>query len=178
MYKFKRGKNKIATDFGVPDIYKFYTKQVEKPVSKKTFKDVLTEYNNEILRMIIFDGLDYSMSHRIGSIRIRKFDNSLKLNDEGEVANKLKVDWGKTLKRWREMYGEMSSDELKEIPNKPMIYHLNEHSDGYVFKWYWDKVTSNLKNQSAYKFKAVRDFRRIAAQAWKSIPELKDLYYE
>ncbi len=178
MYKFKRNKNKIKIDFGLKDLYKFYKEHSKNPISSKLFHTILREYNTEILRLIIYDGLDYSIGSRIGSIRIKKFDNSLRLNADGEIANKLRPDWQKTLKKWGEIYGEKTAEELKSIPNKPIIYHLNEHTDGFVFRWCWDKVTSNLKNQSFYKFEPVREIKREAARAWKEIPDLKTLYYE
>ena len=178
MYKPRRGKNKVKIDFSVPDIYKAYKKTVASPVEKVLFTELLREYNTEVLRMIVFDGMDYSISNRVGSLRIKKFDNSLRLNKQGEVANKLRPDWPKTHKRWEQLYPGKTFEELKKIPNKPIVCHLNEHSDGFVFKWYWDKVTSNLRNQSAYKFEPVRDMKRLAAKAWKTIPKLKDIYYE
>lgn len=178
MYNIKRGKSKIPTNFGVSDLYKFYKRHVNNPISSNTYSQLLREYNNEILRMIIYDGLDYSMHHRVGSIRIKKFDNSLKLGKDGEIANKLRVNWPKTHKLWAEKYPDKSFEELKQISDKPLVYHLNEHSDGYVFRWFWDKVTSNIKNQSAYHIEIVRSIKREAAQAWKNISELKNLYYE
>ncbi len=178
MYNFKRVKKKVKADYGTADIYKFYLKHTKKPVDKKTFGQVLKEYNTEILRLIIFDGLDYTLGARLGALRIRKFDNSLRLNKDGEIANKLKPDWGRTRAKWAELYPGKSAEEIKLIPNKPVIKHLNEHSDGYVFKWYWDKVTSNVVNQSVYKFEPVRQMKRLAAKSWKEIPTLRTLYYE
>lgn len=178
MLSFKRNKNKVKADFTSKDLYKFYCSRSNKPIDSKTYLKALREYNTEILRLIVFDGLDYAMHGRVGSIRIRKFDNSLRLNGEGEIANKLHPDWAKTKKKWLELYPGKTSEEIKAIPNKPIIYHLNEHSDGYVFKWYWDRVTCNLKNQFAYKFEPVRDMKRLAAKSWKEIPKLRTLYYE
>jgi len=178
MFKIKRGEAKNKTDFGVPELYEFYKNHSDNFIPRKVFRELLSEYNTEILRLIVYDGLDYSMNHRIGSLRIKKMDNSLRLGKDGEVANKLMVNWPKTHKLWSDKYPGKTFEEVKKIPDKPLVYHLNEHSDGYVFKWYWDKFTSNLKNQSAYRFRAIRNVRREAAQAWKTIPELKELYYE
>ena len=178
MLSFKRKENKVKIDFGLKDICKYYQEHSRDPIEKSLIGRILREYNTEILRMMIYDGLDYSMSHRIGSFRIKKFDNSLKLNDEGEIANKLRPDWAKTKEKWAELYKGASAEEIKKIPDKPIIYHLNNHTDGYVFRWYWDKVTSNIKNQSVYKFAPIRQMKREAAQAWKKHPELRTLYYE
>ncbi len=178
MYNFKRNKKKIKADFGLKDLYQFYKSRPKNPVDNKTFGNIMREYNTEILRLIIFEGLDYTMYARLGSLRIRKFDNSLKLNKDGEVRNKLRPDWGKTRAKWAQLYPGKTAEEIKSIPNKPIIYHLNEHSDGYIFKWFWDKTTSNLVNQSVYKFEPVRQIKRLAAKAWKEYPQLHTLYYE
>lgn len=178
MVYFKRGSNKVQVDYTSKDVFKFYKDKYSGKISNKKFRKILQEYNQEILRMIVFDGLDYSMGYRLGSIRIKKFDNSLKLNEDGEIANKLRPNWDKTLKKWSELYPDKTPEEIKEIPDKPVVYHLNEHTDGVVFRWFWDKVTSNIKNQSAYKFEPVRAIKREAAKAWKNIPNLKNLYYE
>jgi len=178
MLNFKRNKSKVKADYSTNDLYEYYCSRSKNPVSKKTYSSAIREYNTEILRLIVFDGLDYTMHGRVGSFRIRKFDNSLRLNKDGEVANKLRPDWFKTKRKWLELYPEKTAEEIKAIPNKPIIYHLNEHSDGYVFKWYWDKTTSNIKNQTVYKFEPIRQMKRLAAKSWREIPNLKTLYYE
>lgn len=178
MYKVKRGKSEVKTDFGSTQLYDFYKSVVDNPISRKKYIELVREYNDEILKLIIYDGLDYLFHWRLGSLRIRKRDNSLKLGKDGEVANKLKVDWPKTHKFWAQKYPGKSFEELKEIKDKPLIYYLNEHSDGVVGRWFWDKITCNIPNQSAYTFRPVRARKREAAQVWKRYPKLFDLYYE
>ena len=178
MLNFKRNKSKVKADYSTNDLYDYYCSRSKNPISKKAYSSAIREYNTEVLRLIVFDGLDYSMHGRVGSFRIRKFDNSLRLNKDGEVANKLRPDWFKTKQKWLELYPEKTAEEIKAIPSKPIIYHLNEHSDGYVFKWYWDKTTSNIKNQTVYKFEPIRQMKRLAAKSWKEIPNLRTLYYE
>jgi hypothetical protein len=175
---FGRGKNKVTKDYGFEDIYKQYKELSKNPLEKKLVRKVLMEFNTEILRHVVYDGYDFSMGYRLGSIRIKKFNNALRLNKEGEIANKLRVDWEKTKKKWEELYPGKSPKELKQIKNKVLIFHLNEHTDNYVFRWFWDKVTCNLLNQSAYFFEPIRPIKREAAKAWKEIPGLKNIYYE
>lgn len=175
---FKRNKNKIKADYTAKHIYKHYVSKVSDPVPSTVFNSVLSDFNNEMLKMVLYDGLDFNFQYRLGFVRIKKFDNSLKLNQEGEIANKLKPDWGKTLARWKELYPDVFPEHYKLISDKPVIFHLNSHTDGWVFRWYWDKITSNVINQSAYKFEPIRQIKREAATAWKEIPNLKDKYYE
>lgn len=175
---YKRGKGKITTDFGLREIYEFYDETYPNTVGKNLFRKICKEFNENVLKEVIYEGHDFSMGSRLGSIRIRKFNNKVKLGEDGEIANKFKVNWNKTLKKWGELYPDKTAEEIKEIKDKPLIFHLNEHTDGWVMKWFWDKITCNVPNQSAYRFEPQRSIKREAAKAWKTIPGLKNSYYE
>jgi len=174
---FGRGKNKIKVDKGFPELYKAYKKECDNPIDKNTFKSIIKEFNNKMLDSVIYEGDDFSFAYRMGSLRIRKFDYSLKVDEEGNIKNRLKPNWEKTLKRWKELYPDHNREDMTKIEDKPIIYHLNEHTDGYVFKWYWDKITCNAPNQTAYRIEVLRDTKRKASKAWQEIPGLKDKYY-
>jgi hypothetical protein len=178
MIQFTRGKGKVHTDFGLDDIYKFYKKNLSNPINKELFRKVCKEYNQEMLRKVVYDGHDFSMGARIGYIRIAKFNNAPKLNDKGEIHNKFAVDWIETKKRWQELYSDKTIEDIRGLKNKPLVYHLNEHTDNWIMKWHWDKITCNVPNQSAYRFEPNRTIKREAAKAWKTIPGMKDNYYE
>jgi hypothetical protein len=176
---YLRGKGKLTTDFGLDDCYKFYAKTYSNTVDKHIYRNVCNEFNTEMLRKVVYDGQDFDLGSRLGFIRIRKFNNKLKVDKTtGKIKNKLKVDWGKTLAYWKKLYPDKTPEEIKLIENKPLIYHINDHTDQWVMKWHWDKITSNVKNQSAYRFEPNRTIKREAAKAWKEIPGLKNLYYE
>ena len=57
---------------------------------------------------------------------------------------------------WNELYPNKTKEELKDIPNKKLIIHTNDHSNSTLLKWYWDKRMSNVTNHQAYIFKAVK----------------------
>jgi hypothetical protein len=33
-----------------------------------------------------------------------------------------------------------------------LVYHLNDHTDNYYYRFYWDKSTCNVYNNTAYSF--------------------------
>ena len=177
MLYYKRGKDKITTDFKLKDIYKFYKKSSKNPVSSKIFRNVCQEFNVKMLKEVVYEGHDFMLGARLGSIRIRKFNNAPKLKD-GEINNKFSVNWKATKDRWMKLYPDKTSEEIKNIPDKPLVYHLNEHTDNWVMKWYWDKITCNVPNQTAYRFDVQREVRREASKAWKSVPGMNNMYYE
>ena len=91
------------------------------------------------------------MPARLGYLRIKKKLVEVKLDKEGNVdARRLSVDWKKTKKYWQELYPGLTPQEISKLEGKPVIRELNESTDGYRMSWFWDKLTSTMKNQSAY----------------------------
>jgi len=178
MIKFKRGKGKKLADYALHDIYKFYKTLDGEKVPSNIFRAVLKDYNTKALEKVVYEGEDFELEAGMGSIRIRKFNNKPKLNKDGEVKNKFAVDWPETHKRWREIYPGKTDEEILKIPNKPRVFHLNEHTDNWVLKWHWDKITCTVPNQSAYRFYPVRTIKRNAAKVWKEVPGMHTKYYE
>lgn len=145
---------------GIPDIYNSFKKEKllsgEKVVDKKTFVDICHTFNKKVSDKIIRESFEFKLPFGLGYIRIKA--NRLKyiIEDGKLLSYKSCPDWNKTRKFWKEKYKDLSWEEIKQIPNKKIIVHTNEHSDGMVMKWYWDKRFCNVKNQTAYKFKPVK----------------------
>ena len=169
---------RIKADYTTKDLYKWYKEKYKNPVEYSVFVKFIKEFYSEILNLVIYNGIDYILPGRLGSLRIRKKENFQRINDKNELVHNRKPNWGKTLKLWEEKYPNYTAEEIKAIPNKPIVYHLNEHTDNNYFRWYWDKMTCNVKNQTAYRFEPIRDKKREAAKAWKEIPKLRNIYYE
>jgi hypothetical protein len=175
---FKRGKRKNIADYKTRDIFKFYKKD-EGIVEYKVFSNIVSEFNGMIMRLIIDEAHEFVMPSRLGSLRVRKRKVKLELNADGKIdKSKLTPDWFKTRKLWDEIYKDIPIEEINKIPNKRIIYNLNEHTDGYRFIFYWDKVTSNILNQSAYRIQVTRDWNKYFAIRLKSDKKLKNIYYE
>ena len=49
--------------------------------------------------------------------------------------------------------------------NKKLVFHLNKHFGGYNAKWFWDKSTCAVVNQSAYSLTMTRENKRKLAKA-------------
>lgn len=178
MINYKRGKGKVTTDFGMGEMYDFYLDNYKNTVTKALYREICKEFNEKALQEVIYEAHDFSMGSRLGSIRVRKFNNTPRLNKEGELSNNFGVNWYETKKLWKEKWPDKSDEEIRNIPNKPRILHLNKHTDGWVMKWHWDKITCNVPNQSAYRFEPQRTIKREAAKAWKNNPSMYTIYYE
>ena len=181
MLQFARGKRKYKSDCSIDDIYKFYASKNLDPVSSKVWKEITQEYNKEILRAIIYDHIIFTMPFRLGKIRIRKHKKEIHITEEGKVdTTRLTANCKKTKAMWEAKYPDKTPEEIASIPieEKGIIYILNEHTDGYTFKFYWDRTISDVKNQTYYVFKPVRKVNREINIALAQNSELQYYYFE
>lgn len=179
MIILSRNKNKIQVDYKSDDMYKYFLeKNPEKSyITKTLYMSIIKEFMSEIFNYMIFTNMEFYMPARLGTIRIQKRMVNLQFKNDGTLdKSKLGINYRETLKLWEETYPELSLEEIKKIPDKKFIYHLNEHTDGYRLHFRWDKSTSNVKNQSAYRYKTTRTNKRNLARTVKEFPNLK--YYE
>ena len=124
------------------EAYKDYQKKNTDPVygvDYKTYREICEDFNKEISDEIINNACEFTLPGRLGSIRIKKIK-----------GNKVqRIDWKST----------------KESNVK--VYHLNWHTDGYYYKWFWHKQKALFKNKSAYSFTPIRRNKRELARLLK-----------
>ena len=188
----------MKRDFILSDIYSSYKKSLTKKdketpllfvdedrcnshtmlIDRKLFGDIVRDFNAEITKKIIYEAMDFNMPYRLGRLYILKYKQRIKRNEDGSVnTTSMPVDWKKTHELWEEMYGKMPMNEYKAIKGKPVVFHLNEHTDGMRCKWYWDKKHCCVKNNRAYSYLAIRDNQRELAKVLKD-PDSKVDFYE
>jgi len=165
--------NNSKVDYALDDIYNFYKKKQKlknrKVVNRKIFGKIIRNYNREICKYIVNDSEEFRMPFRVGYLRIRKFKQRLILDPDGKLKTRhFKVDWKKTNELWNK------NEEAKKA--KKVVYHINEHSNRYYFKWYWFKITSNIKNVHYYTLVMSRQNKRLIAKALNENDKLD--YYE
>lgn len=139
-----RGKNKIGKVLSTKDAFKAFNKTQKKDsllyVDYSTYKGICADFNKKITKHILHDSGTFKLPHRLGEIRIQKKKMDF------SMLNKLKVDWKRT----------------KELGKR--VFHLNDHTDNYRYKWYWKKRTVIVKNKSVYSFIPTRTNARALAQ--------------
>lgn len=162
-----RGKQKqrFTIDIGLRDFYIYYMKRnldikINKTrldylpkntikskylVDYKKYRDIVKDLNLELRDKILKKSLDFKMPSRMGYIGIRKNKTVYKIDESGKVKCNLSVvNWPATKEMWK------NNPEAKA--QKKLVKVLNEHSDGYVYRWYYNKFTANYKWKSAYCF--------------------------
>jgi len=161
---------KLVTDYGAEDIFKFYCKKTGNPkkLTQTQFSNITKQFFSKIIDCLIFKGIEFNLPYKLGNIRIRKSKINIKLDKSGNVdKRRMAPDWKATKELWKNIYPGKTLKELKSVPNKKMVYHLNRHTDGYVHKWHWDKTTCIVRNSSGYSLEMVRSADRKLAKALK-----------
>jgi len=139
----KRGEGNYKKDFGSDDIYLHYKNEVisELQVDKQLFRKICDEFNKLIIDEILISSEEIRLPYRLGTVRIKK--SKMKYDDK----NKLKIDWAASRKLGKR------------------IYHLNDHTGGYKYRFYWTKGI--VKNITAYSFIPTRTNTRTLASILK-----------
>jgi hypothetical protein len=176
--RYLRGKGKTNCDYSLKDLYKEYKKQVKNPVDYTTYVSVLKEYNDRIMKLIIYSNLSFKMPYRLGYLHGQKTKTKTLPDRSDDIIDveKMPVDWDATLRYWGKTYPDKTKEEIKAIKGKRKIRHLNLHTDGWRCRFYWDKIISNVKNQSYYIFKASRTNKERMSSFAKEKQDI--LYYE
>ena len=174
MLIYKRGKRKVLADYAFDDIYKFYKerygdKALPKPVVHKIYKSVFPE----IVKLMVFENLDYRMPARLGSLRVKKKLVEPKIDKDGNLdTRRLSLNYKATKRLWEKLYPDKTAEEIKQIKGKPVVRETNDHSNNYRATWFWNKLTCNIVNQSAYNVKLTRGNCMVLSHGVKNNKEL------
>ena len=145
----KRGLGIYKKDNGTQETYKFYKNQIKTIckseeeiekilVDKSLYQTICDEFNKLLIDEILINSEEVRLPYRLGTLRVKK--SKMKYEDK----NKLKIDWAASKKLGKR------------------IYHLNDHTGGYKYKFYWTKGI--VKNITAYSFIPTRtNTRRLAS---------------
>jgi len=175
---------RIKITHSIEDCYKFYKKNYNGKLDKSKYKSIAYKINKAISDLIIRESFEYRIPHGLGYLRIKKTKLLFKLRDGKIDINKNIINWKETWDYWEKIYPNKSRKEIKEFPNKKVFFQTNEHTNGEVMRWYWDKRTSRIKNIFTYSFKPVKGglqdnchTGRLGLSNWINSRERKNEYY-
>jgi len=148
--------NRIKGAKTLKDAYKDYTEELPETsafnVEYKLYRNICEAYNKKISEYILNAG-EITFPYRLGSLRIKK----TRMNYSNK--NHMRPDWKKT----------------KELGKT--VYHLNDHTDGFRFRWAWDKSNMTSVGKKMYAFYPTRTNKRALAQLLKDEDKNVD-YFE
>lgn len=148
--------HRFRYDYNMRDIHNYYASKFDKKLDYKRFKEICVLFNKKLADKIITESFEFKMPYRAGNIRIKSEKKSIKFKDGKIDVAATGIDWPSSHKMWKEMYPEKTYKEIMATPNKKVLVYTNDHSNGYIMRWYWDRRLSNMKNQSLYIFKPVK----------------------
>jgi len=109
-------------------------------VDYSLYKRVLQEMCKVILEHVFERSEGFKMPYGLGFIQVGKY------RPKHFSKQSLSIDY-------------KASKEYDKI-----IYHLNEHSDGYKFRLYWSKIPQTFPDRYRYQLILVRDNKRKLAK--------------
>lgn len=143
----KRGPNKVQNPYTFIDMYQMYIKEVDKgspyDITYNEYVEVCSLFYKKVIDYLLFNNGTWIFPYGLGALHIIK--KKLKVTKDN-----LPIDWKLT----RE-YGKR-------------IYHLNEHTSGFLYRFYWDKRNSKQTNRFLYIFDPSRSNKRRLAKLIKS----------
>jgi len=142
-----RGKSKIKVHHTVRTIYDKYKKEIpeEEQVTQKDFLNIMYGFNKAVIHKVLEEAEEVKLPCNMGTVSIKKSKLDVKFN-------KLKIDWATTNKIGK------------------IVYHLNEHRNGYKYRIYWKK--GKVLNSKYYAFIPTRTFKRSLAYILNNKPEM------
>lgn len=142
---------------GIRHAYKFYkNKYKNSEINYDTYSEICYLFNKIISDKIITQSFRMRLFYNLGHIRIKAGKVKIKINNNKIVTTRHSINWVETKKLWQRIYETTDMEKLKNIKNKKLIIHVNEHSNGYIMRWYWDKHGIAKQNNSLYQFKPVK----------------------
>jgi hypothetical protein len=113
-------------------------------------------FNQRVSDKIIRESFEFRMPYKLGFIRIRSFKHKLKVENGKIVVKKNAINWKACLDTWERLYGTRDRVILRDIKNKPLVHHLNEHTNGYSMRWFWDKRRCKSASAKIYSFTPIK----------------------
>lgn len=142
---YNRPKERLHCKYGMPAFYAYYKEHTipELRVSHTKYCEILDDVNKRIVDYIL-QGEEVKLPCGCGRLLIHK--QKMWYGD----SNRLRIDWART----------------KATGAK--CYHLNEHRDGHIYRWHWNKLSIRNPNAVIYSFIPCRKAKRTLAAILKS----------
>jgi hypothetical protein len=153
-------------------------KLIHPTIDRKKYVDLCHIINTRLSDKIIRESFEFRMPARLGTLSIKKTKLKIKVKDGRLEKNKMVIDWKKTWDYWYAQFPGKSRKEINAIESdkKIIIYNMNEHTNGYIMNWCWDKNTCVVRNQTVYYFKPTKR-NRLELARWIKSDEKENDYY-
>ena len=137
--------------YSITDFSKEYVKEYKKGLDRQTYKKAILLFFKYLAYEIIVNVYHFKMPHKLGILKIKKAKN----RNTKYMDMKTTMDIGKK------------------------VYFANLHTDGFYFKWAWEKTQRHalFTNKGFYRFRPVRRIKKFMSEHIKkcaSDPNIRD----
>lgn len=136
----------------------------EHPEAKIAFKDyvaIIKEHNRSLVNYLLETGEKVMLPWGMGPLSIIKYKKEIKKieNPDGTFRYNYSINWLETKKAGK------------------YVYHLNLHTGGFSYTWFWSPYMSHIKFAHTWGFSVWREGKRGLAAKTKD-PQFKfnDIY--
>lgn len=162
---------RIKVDYKAVHLWKHYRKCTGKKfggveMTQAMHTRILMKFFDKLTDAMIFENADFTFPHHLGNWSIKKKKTVIQLNEEGKLdTSRLKVDYKAT----KELQAECPGTDKK-------VYHLNEHTNGYYYRYLWSKITCFVPNSTVYLLDIRRRHTRKLSNALMNPKNRLDFY--
>lgn len=148
-WKKKRRINRASGCFTENDMYNYYKRNKDGSnydIDRKLYKEILFRFHKKGMKYMIEDSGELCFPCYLGKMSIRK--TKPLVNKENS-----KVSYAKDYYNSKK-YGKK-------------IYHMNNHTNGYIMRFFWSKTNSlatRVRGSELYNFRAVRKNREYLSR--------------
>lgn len=166
--KFKKKKRKVClVKYDVitssKQIHKEFSLQnPQLKVDPKSYRKAIEEINTFYMNRILETGNMVILPNGLGKMLIQKNKRRYKLNKDGtKMYLKAPVNWKETLEQGK------------------VIYHLNESTDGYTYRWQWIKRSAYIQRSTIWSLNMTMYAKKLLkAKIEDKEKDYKNLYKE
>jgi hypothetical protein len=143
-----KGPNKAQHPYTIQDTYKHYLNKYPEGsiyyLKYSEYRDITTSYFKYLSDKLVNKSSTVLLPFRLGEITVYKHKPVYK------SLKKMIMDW----------------DRSKEL-NK-QVRNFNDHTNGFVYRFHWDRRKNQLENKTSYVFVASRENKREIARLIKT----------
>jgi hypothetical protein len=128
-------------------------------VKRVEFCRVANDFNKHMIGLV-FEGNEVKVPERLGTIIVKGKKVETEFDEElGRISNQ-SIDFGETNKLWAKC------PDCEE--RKQMVYHLNEHTNGVRYRYFWSRDRVLVENKMFYTMRFTRANKRGLSKLIKS----------
>lgn len=153
IHEYNKSANKTKS-YTIASFYNDYLDNIERDtvydIDYTTYRAIITDYFLHLQNKLIEEGKMIKLPYRMGNVQI------IKSRPKYLDKRSLRIDYQATKQTGK------------------LIFLLNEHSDMYKYRYWWNKIDMMVPNKSQYQLVATRANKRRLAQIIKN----RELDYE